>query len=180
MLNKLYNTLFIGCKKINTIQKIETDTEKYELAIIKTAINNYVEKYMQNYNIDNPDIFSQIENNFSKEYIKIFNDETKYNEYKNILFDKLIEKKKQIIESKKNNYFFCIGMRQNGKIQINKINDMTLYLNNNNILYIIEYIFNNKISERDLTIKYKKIYGDNNVIAGSNFKPFLYRDIKKV
>lgn len=166
MLNKIFNGLLNKNvpKKINEKQN-KLDNEIYTNNIekkINEIDNNLLNLLFEScINLYDPykNNCREIESKFYLEYSNTFDDIINYAKYKQILFDKLIEKK-NILE-KKNKYveFYCIYMSKNELIKICKTDFLLKFLDNNqNVLYCFEYIDTNLITIEKIVEKYSKLY----------------------
>lgn len=154
MINKIYNGLLFSknnSKKTNKIEKNLSEIDIHLLNLLFDSCINLYDPYTNNY--------LEIELKFYFEYTKTFNNLLNYDKYKQILFDKMLEKK-NILE-KKNEYieFYCIYMSTNEKIKICKTDFLLKFIDKNqNILYCIEYINQNITTIDKLVEKYCKLY----------------------
>ena len=166
MFNKIYNGLFNkntqkqinerenkldNSKETNKMEKNLSEIDNHLLNILYDSCINLYDPYRNNY--------PEIEIKFYLEYTNTFNDIINYSKNKQILFDKMLEKKN--ILQKKNKYieYYCIYMSTNEKIKICKTDFLLKFVDNNqNILYCIEYIDINLTTIDKLVEKYSKLY----------------------
>lgn len=150
MLNKIYNGLF-NKNTQNQVNGGENKLDNHLLNILFDSCINLYDPYTNNY--------PEIECKFYIEYANTFDDILNYAKYKQILFDKMLEKKN--ILQKKNKYveYYCVYMSTNEKIKICKTDHLLKFVDNNqNILYCIEYININLTTTEKLVEKYSKLY----------------------
>jgi hypothetical protein len=153
MINKIYNGLFSknNPKEINKMENNLNEMDNHLLNILFDSCINLYNPYTNNY--------PEIELKFYLEYTNTFDNILNYAKYKEILFDKMLEKKNNL--EKKNKYieYYCIYMSTNEKIKICKTDFLLKFIDKNqNVLYCIEYINQNLTTIDKLVEKYSKLY----------------------
>ena len=193
MLNKIYNCLFNknflkqinknnnclnekdnnlnkndNClnEKDNNLNKNDNYLNEKDNNLINLIYDSCVNLYDPNKNN-----YLEIENKFYLEFTYTFNDITYYSKYKEILLEKILEKK--YISDKKNKFdnnnildnnnkyieYYCVYMSTNEIIKIYKTDYLLRLIDNNqNILYCFEYIDINQSTIEKIMEKYSKLY----------------------
>lgn len=160
MFNKFYDNFFIKKKYFSKISEMENDLNKinynYIVKLLDLCIKLY-DPYNNNY--------LEVESKFHLEYTKTIDNLENYDKDKQILFEKMSEKKYNLFNNNKKNHYYVIYMAKNKVIRIYKTEDIYEFvINNDNILYTFEYINSNSINIQNLINKYKNLY--LNVVYG--------------
>jgi hypothetical protein len=132
---------------------VKKKLSEYETNLLNNLLDSCLNLYdpeINNYDLVITKFYSDYSNSFDyKDYLKL----------KQMLLNKMLEKKEILANMKKNIEYYCVYMSTNQIIKICKTDYLLRFIDNNqNILYCIEYI-DTKLSNIDKIVeKYSKLY----------------------
>ena len=163
-------------KQTEQIEQVEQINKKANLdeinnKLLDNLINSCINLYDPNKN-NNLEIESKLYLEYPREYVCA----KEYIKYKQILLDKMLEKKNIFADMKiniltnKKKYkyieYYCLYVSINTTIYISKTDNLFKFMNNNqNILYCLEYINVNQISIETILEKYNLLYSCKIIIC---------------